>query len=83
VTLDRVSLASGRIDRTVKLPYPGPVQVEADRTGRVLLASLGSEHPTYIARLDARTGALEARTAVSWSAIQPLLEGIVGRRSLD
>jgi hypothetical protein len=76
-TLDRVSLASGRVDRIVKLHYRGPVQVAADPTGRVLLASLGLEHPTYIARLNARTGAVQARTTVLWSAIQPSIDGII------
>jgi hypothetical protein len=43
-TLDRVSLASGRVDRIVKLHYRGAVQ---------------------------------ARTTVRWSAIQPSIDGIV------
>jgi hypothetical protein len=75
--LDRVALATGRVDRIVKLHYPGPVQVAADRAGRVLLASLGSVHPTYIARLNSRTGALQARTTVLWSVTQPRIDGIV------
>jgi hypothetical protein len=76
-TLDRVSLASGRVDRIVRLHYRGPVQVAADPAGRVLLASLGLDHPTYIARLNPRTGAVQARTTVRWSAIEPSIEGIV------
>ncbi len=76
-TLNRVSLASGRVDRVVKLAYPGAVQVAADPTGRVLLAVLGYEHPTYIARLSPHTGAVEARATVSWSIDQPSINGIV------
>jgi hypothetical protein len=76
-TLDRLSPASGRVDRVVRLHYRGPVQVVPDPTGRVLLASLGLEHPTYIARLNPRTGALEARTTVPWSVSQPSIDGIV------
>lgn len=76
-TLDRVSLASGRVDRIVKLHYRGPVQVAADPTGRVLLASLGLEHPTYIARLNPRTGAVQARATVRWSEVEPSIDGIV------
>lgn len=75
--LDRVSLATGRVDRVVRLHYPGPVQVDADGAERLLLASLGSVHPTYIARLNSRTGALQAHTNVMWSVTQPAIEGIV------
>jgi hypothetical protein len=77
VTLDRVSLSSGLVERIVKLRYRGPVQVAADPTGRVLLATLGLEHPTYIARLNPRTGAVQARATVLWSALQPSIDGIV------
>jgi hypothetical protein len=76
-TLDRVSLASGRVDRVRNLHYAGQVQVAADPAGRVLLTSLGSEHPTYIARINAETGALMARTTIPWSVNQPAIEGIV------
>jgi hypothetical protein len=76
-TLDRVSLASGRVERILKLRYPGPVQVAADPAGRLLLASLGSVHPTYIARLNPRTGAVQAHTTALWSSLQPSIAGIV------
>jgi hypothetical protein len=76
-TLNRVSLASGSVDRVVKLPYPGPVQVAADPSGRVLLAVLGYVHPTYLARLNARTGAVEARVTVPWSVNQPSTTGVI------
>ena len=76
-TVDRLSLASGRVERIVNLHYRGPVQVAADPAGRVLLASLGLENPTYIARLNSRTGEVQARTTVRWSEIQPLIDGIV------
>jgi hypothetical protein len=32
--------------------HPGPTQLAADSSGRVLVASLGYEHPTYLDRLD-------------------------------
>jgi hypothetical protein len=76
-TLDRVSLTSVRVDRVVKLPYRGTVQLAADPTGRVLLAALGYEHPTYIARLNPRTGALQARITAPWSVTQPSIKGVV------
>jgi hypothetical protein len=75
-TLDRVSLATGRVDRVVTARYRGPVQLAADRPGRILLASLGYEHPTYIARLDPHTGALLSRLTISHSVSQPTLGGI-------
>lgn len=52
-TLDRVSLTSGRVDRVVNLHYPGSIQVAADPTGRILLASLGYKQATYIAGSEA------------------------------
>jgi hypothetical protein len=76
-TLDRVSLATGRVDRVVKLPYPGSAQVAADPTGRVLLAVLGYEHPTYITRLNPQTGSVQARIVVPWSISQPSINGVV------
>jgi hypothetical protein len=75
--LDRVSLASGRVDRVVAAPYPGPVQLAADAGGRILLASLGYQHPTYIARLDPRTGATLSHLTVPRSVSQPTLGGVI------
>jgi hypothetical protein len=48
-TLNRISIASGQVERVVNLGYPGGVDVVADPTGRVLLASIGYEHPAYVA----------------------------------
>ena len=76
-TLDRVSLSIGHVDRVLTPRYRGPVQVAADPTGRVLLASLGYEHPTYIARLNARTGALLSTVEIPRSVSQPTFGGIV------
>ena len=76
-TLDRVSLTSGRVDRIVRPSHPGPVQLAADPTGHVLLASLGYEHPTYIARIDPRTGATISEMTIPRSASQPTLGGII------
>jgi hypothetical protein len=52
-------------------------QVAADPTGRVLLAALGYGHPTYIARLNPHTGAVEARTTVPYSINQPSIKGVI------
>jgi hypothetical protein len=76
-TLDRVSLHTGLVDRVVKLPYHGSVKVAADPTGRVLLATLGYEHPTYIARLNPDTGAVQARTTIPYSVNQPSITGVI------
>ena len=75
--LDRVSLTSGRVDRVVAAPDRGPVQLASDPAGSVLLASLGYEHPTYLARLDPGTGALRAQVTVPRSAAQPTFGGII------
>jgi hypothetical protein len=75
--LDRVSLQTGRVDRVVDPGHRGPVQVAADPDGRVLLASLGYEHPTYVARLDPDTGATLNEITVPRSDTQPSLGGIV------
>jgi hypothetical protein len=75
--LDRVSLTSGRVNRVVAAPDRGPVQVASDPAGRDLLASFGYEHPTYLARLDPRTGALRAQVTVPRSASQPTFGGII------
>ena len=77
-TLDRVSLTTGKLDKVVTPPHSGPVQVAAGADGRILLASLGYSHPTYIARLDPRTGAVLATTTVPHSFTQPTVAGIVG-----
>jgi hypothetical protein len=77
-TLDRVSLATGRVDRVVEPGHRGPVQLAADPTGKVLLASLGYEHPTYIARLNPRTGARLSEIPIPVSVSQPTVAGIVG-----
>ena len=76
-SLDRVSLRTGRVNRVVSPPYPGPVQVAADRSGRILMASLGYEHPTYIARLNPVTGETVAHTTISHSLGQPTFGGII------
>lgn len=75
--LDRVSLTTGRVERVVKAPYRGPVQLAADRAGRILLASLGFEHPTHIARLNPRTGVLLSQLTIPRSGSQPRVGGIV------
>ena len=75
--LDRVSLATGRLDRVVNPSHPGPAEVAADPAGRVLLASLGYEHPTYVARLDPDTGAPLSELTVPHSDTQPSVGGIV------
>jgi hypothetical protein len=77
-SLDRVSLRTGLVDRIVNPPYPGPVQVVADQSGRTLMASLGYQHPTYIARLNPVTGEVVARVAVTTPSLgQPTFGGIV------
>lgn len=75
-TLDRVSLTNGRVDRVVHVGYPGSVQVAADASGRILLASLGYEHPTYIARLNPRTGAIGSQEMAGSSLSQPTFAGV-------
>lgn len=75
-TLSGVSLASGRVQRTTGVIYPGGIQVAADPAGRILLASVGSVHPTRIERLDPRTGALRATSASFWSVTKPVIGGI-------
>jgi hypothetical protein len=75
--LDRVSLTTGRVDRVVDPSHPGPVQLAADRTGQILLASLGYMNPTYIARLDPRTGATISDVTIPRSVTQPALGGII------
>jgi hypothetical protein len=76
-TLDQVSLATGRVDRVVTPNRRGPVQLAADRTGRTLLAVLGYEHPTYVARLNPNTGTPLAEIAIPRSVSQPTVGGIV------
>ena len=76
-TLDRVSLATGRVGMALSPRHPGPVQLAADGSGRVLLASLGYQHPTYLARLDPRTGAQLTEVTVARSAPQPTLGGVI------
>lgn len=76
--LDRVSLTTGRVERVVDPAYRGPVQLAADPAGRILLASLGFGHPTHIARLSPRTGALLSQLTIPRSATQPTLGGIIG-----
>lgn len=75
--LDRVALRTGRVDRVVKPSHQGPVQVAADPAGRVLLATLGYEHPTYVARLNPDTGAPLSELTVPKSNSQPTLRGVV------
>jgi hypothetical protein len=75
--LDRVSLTSGRVDRVVTLPFRGPVQLAADPTGRILVASLGYEHPVHIARLNPRSGAVLSQRTIPRSVSQPTLGGVV------
>ena len=76
-TLDRVSLATGRVDRVVNPRHRGPVQLAADKTGKTLLAILGYEHPTYIARLNPGTGTPLAETTIPLSVSQPTFGGIL------
>jgi hypothetical protein len=76
-TLDRASLLTGRVDRVVRSPYRGPVQLASDHAGRVLLASLGYEHPVYIARLNPRSGKLVTKITLPRSVSQPTIGGIV------
>jgi hypothetical protein len=75
-TLDRVSLASGRVDRVVHLHYPGSIQLGSDARGRILLAGLGYRHPTYVARLDPHTGAMLAHAATGRSLSGPSIGGV-------
>ncbi len=42
-----------------------------------MIAALGYEHPTYIARLNPHTGAIQARTTAQWSINQPSIKGVV------
>ncbi len=77
-TIDRVSLGTGRVDRVIRPSHPGPVGLVADRTGHILLASLGYEHPTYIARLNPETGALLSEIELPVSDTQPTFGGIAG-----
>jgi outer membrane protein assembly factor BamB len=78
--LARVSLTSGRVEHVVTLPFRGPVQVAADSTGRILVASLGFEHPVHIARLNPQTGAVVSQQTIPLSVSQPTLGGIVDGR---
>lgn len=76
-TVDRVSLTTGRVEMVVNPRYRGPVQLVADGSGRVLVAGLGYEHPSYIARLDPSTGAQLSQVTVSHSVSQPALGGVI------
>ena len=76
-TLDEMSLASGRVDRVVDPSHRGPVQLAADSTGKVLLAILGYQRPTYVARLNPDTGAPLAQMTIPLSVSQPTFGGIV------
>jgi hypothetical protein len=75
--IDRVSLQTGKVERVVQPRHRGPVQLASDPTGRVLLASLGYEHPTYLARLNPQTGAPLTELTVGKSDSQPTLGGVV------
>jgi hypothetical protein len=75
--LDRVALTSGRVERVVTLPFRGPVQLAADTTGRILVASLGFEHPVHVARLNPRSGAVLSVRTIPQSVSQPTLGGVV------
>jgi hypothetical protein len=75
--LSRVSLTSGRVERVVALPFRGPVQLAADPTGQILVASLGFEHPVHVARLNPRTGAMLSQQTIPHSVTQPILGGVV------
>jgi hypothetical protein len=75
--IDRVSLTTGRVDRVVEPSHQGPVQLAADPAGRVLLASLGYQHPTYIARLNPDTGTPLSELTIPRSDTQPSVGGIV------
>jgi hypothetical protein len=76
-SLQRVSLATGRVNHVVHLGYPGAVAVAADRTGRILLASVGIIHPTYVVRLNANSGMPRRRSASFWSSSEPSIGGII------
>jgi hypothetical protein len=76
-TLDRVPLRTGRVDRIIDPTHRGPVELAADPAGNVLLASLGYEHPTYIARLNPDTGATQTQLLVPRSESQPTFGGVV------
>jgi Protein of unknown function (DUF4232) len=75
-TLSAVSLSSGQARQTTGVIYPGGMQIAADPAGRTLLASVGSEHPTRIERLDPNTGATLAESGSFWSVTKPLIGGI-------
>ena len=75
-TLSGVSLTTGRVQRTTGVVDRGGIQVAADPAGRILLASVGSVHPTWIERLDSHTGALRAKSESFWSVTRPLIGGI-------
>jgi hypothetical protein len=76
-SLQRVSLTTGRVNHVVHLGYPGAVAVAADRTGRILLASVGSIHPTYVVRLNPNSGMPRRRSASFRSTTQPSIGGIM------
>jgi hypothetical protein len=75
--LDRVSLTTGRVEHVVKLPFRGPVRLVADRSGRILIASLGFESPVRVVRLNPRSGAIQAQTTLPPSSSPPVLAGIL------
>jgi hypothetical protein len=75
--LDRVSLATGRVERVITVPYRGPVQLAADPGGRILVASLGFEHPVQIVRLNPRNGEVLSRRAIPRSVSQPTIGGVI------
>jgi hypothetical protein len=53
------------------------VNVAADARGRALVATLGYESPTYVARLDPQTGAVLARARIGQSNGQPTIDGVI------
>jgi hypothetical protein len=75
--IDGVSLRTGRVDRVIIPSHKGPVQLEADSTGWVLLASIGYAHPTYIVRLNPETGRPLAQLTIPKSNSQPNIGGIL------
>jgi hypothetical protein len=76
-SVQRVSLTTGLVYHVVHLGYPGAVAVASDRTGRILLASVGVIHPTYVVRLNPNSGMPHQRSASFWSSSQPSIGGII------
>jgi hypothetical protein len=76
--LDRVSLSTGELSETVRVPGASRLSVAADPSGRVLLTSAGnSEGLAHVQRRDPVTGALLATSPLFEGVVEPGVGGVI------